>query len=136
MKTGHKPAIASNHRTAHSNIRTGLAADEIAEALIQNLRCLQARMPQHATRYDWYTALAYTVRDRLLDRTLTTVEAVTETSPDTKIVAYLSAEFLTGPHLANSLVNLGIWDVGPCRLGHRGAGLDDHPRTGGRARSR
>ena len=111
MKTGRKPAIASNHRTAHSNIRTGLAADDIAQALIQNLRCLQARTPQHATRHDWYTALAYTVRDRLLDRTLTTVEAVTDTSPDTKIVAYLSAEFLTGPHLANSLVNLGIWDA-------------------------
>jgi starch phosphorylase len=111
VKTGHKPAIASKHRTGHSNVRTGLAADEIAEALLQNLRCLQARLPQHATRYDWYMALAYTVRDRLLDRTLTTVEAVTETSPDAKIVAYLSAEFLTGPHLANSLVSLGIWDV-------------------------
>src|SRR4029453_10279796 len=26
-----------------------------------------------------------------------------------KLVAYLSAEFLMGPHLGNSLVNLGIW---------------------------
>jgi len=26
-------------------------------------------------------------------------------------VAYLSAEFLTGPHLGNSLINLGIWDA-------------------------
>ena len=28
-----------------------------------------------------------------------------------KIVAYLSAEFLTGPHLGNSLISLGIWDA-------------------------
>ena len=28
-----------------------------------------------------------------------------------KIVAYLSAEFLMGPHLANNLVNLGLYDA-------------------------
>ena len=28
-----------------------------------------------------------------------------------KVVAYLSAEFLTGPHLGNSLINLGIWEA-------------------------
>src|SRR6185369_9532360 len=28
---------------------------------------------------------------------------------DAKTVAYLSAEFLTGPHLGNHLVNLGLW---------------------------
>jgi starch phosphorylase len=27
---------------------------------------------------------------------------------DVKVVAYLSAEFLMGPHLANNLVNLGL----------------------------
>src|SRR4029077_11855236 len=28
-----------------------------------------------------------------------------------KAVAYLSAEFLTGPHLGNGLINLGIWQA-------------------------
>jgi starch phosphorylase len=99
------------YQTGHPGVRTGLAADDIRTALIDNLRCLQARLPQHASRHDWYMALAYTVRDRLLDRSLTTVEAVTETHTDAKIVAYLSAEFLTGPHLGNSLINLGIGEV-------------------------
>ena len=29
---------------------------------------------------------------------------------DVRVVCYLSAEFLTGPHLANNLINLGIYD--------------------------
>ena len=53
---------------APSDVRTGLDADAIGQALIDNLHCLQARTPQHATRNDWYMALAYTVRDRILDR--------------------------------------------------------------------
>jgi hypothetical protein len=43
-------------------VRTGLAADAIAVALIENLHCLQGKQPQHATRNDWYMALAYTSR--------------------------------------------------------------------------
>ena len=37
-------------------------------------------------------------------------------------MAYLSAEFLPGPHLANNLLNLGITE--PMRAGDGGAGLD------------
>jgi glycogen phosphorylase len=91
------------------SVRTGLSADAIAESLVDNLRCLQAKLPRHATRNDWYMALAYTVRDRMLDRYDRTVDAVSRESVDAKIVAYLSAEFLTGPHLGNGLINLGIW---------------------------
>ena len=81
----------------------------IGEALIDNLRCLQAKLPRYATPHDWYLALAYTVRDRLIDRYLATVEAVTTTPA--KVVAYLSAEFLMGPHLGNGLINLGLWEA-------------------------
>ena len=54
-------------------------------------------------------ALAFTVRDRMLDRYIKTVEAIARADIPVKAVAYLSAEFLTGPHLGNSLINLGIW---------------------------
>jgi starch phosphorylase len=83
--------------------------DAIAEALLDNLRCIQAKLPRYATPHDWYLALAYTVRDRLIDRYLGTVEAVTTTPA--KVVAYLSAEFLMGPHLGNGLINLGLWEA-------------------------
>ena len=85
-------------------------ADEIATALVDNLHHLQAKLPQYATRNDWYMALAYTVRARMLDAYIRTVEAMAASNA-TKVVAYLSAEFLTGPHLGNALIALGIWDA-------------------------
>jgi starch phosphorylase len=89
-------------------VRTGTGA--IATALVDNLHYLQAKLPQHATRNDWYMALAYTVRERMLDGYIRTVDALT--APNTpKVVAYLSAEFLTGPHLGNGLIALGMWDA-------------------------
>jgi starch phosphorylase len=83
--------------------------DAITEGLIENLHCLQAKLPQHASRNDWYMALAYTVRDRMLHRYISTLEVIADANIPIKVVAYLSAEFLTGPHLGNSLINLGIW---------------------------
>src|SRR5262245_11045899 len=88
-----------------------MSVEAIAEALVDNLRCLQGKRPELATRNDWYVALAYTVRDRLLDCTMTTLERVMKSDRPLKAVAYLSAEFLTGPHLGNSLVNLGMWEA-------------------------
>jgi len=100
---------ADVRRNAPVNIRRGLGADAIVEALIDNLHCLQGKLPRHATRNDWYMALAYTIRDRMMDRYIATVTSLAETNTAAKAVAYLSAEFLTGPHLGNGLINLGIW---------------------------
>jgi hypothetical protein len=86
--------------------RTGLAADTLQRAVLDNLTCLLASLPAIATPHDWYMALAYSVRDRMLARWVSTVE--TYAARDVKIVCYLSAEFLTGPQLGNNLVNLGI----------------------------
>ena len=101
----------SRDRLHDESIRTGRGADAIAQALIDNLRFLQAKLPQHATRRDWYMALAYTVRDRMLDQYMATVNAITSRDTATKVVAYLSAEFLVGPHLGNGLINLGMWEA-------------------------
>jgi glycogen phosphorylase len=107
--TASSPRADAREQIAVTNVRTAPGAGAIAQALIDNLHCLQGKLPQHATRNDWYKALAYTVRDRMMDRYIATVEAITETNTSAKAVAYLSAEFLTGPHLGNSLINLGIW---------------------------
>ncbi len=101
----------SRRPIAAASVRTGLGADAIAAALIENLHCLQGKPPQHATRNDWYMALAYTVRDRMMERYVATLESIARTNTDAKAVAYLSAEFLTGPHLGTGLINLGIWQA-------------------------
>jgi starch phosphorylase len=94
-----------------TDIRTGQSTEAVSRALLDNLCCLQGKLPQHATRNDWYMALAYTVRDRMIDRYISTLETMTDVGSGTKVVAYLSAEFLVGPHLGNGLISLGIWSA-------------------------
>ena len=89
------------------NIRTGTSPETLAQALLDNLYYIQGRPPELATRNDWYMALAYTVRDRLLHNWVQTLKTIHQ---DVKVVSYLSAEFLMGPQLGNNLINLGIWD--------------------------
>ena len=63
-------------------------------------------MPELATPTDWYMALAYTVRDRIMNDWVNSIHRMRDQS--IKIVGYLSAEFLLGPHLGNNLLNLGM----------------------------
>jgi starch phosphorylase len=118
-----KSGTASSRRPHRASVRTSLDPDAIADALIENLHCLQAKRPEYATRNDWYMALAYTVRDRALDGYIATLEPMTVAGHTVKVVAYFSAEFLTGPHLGNNLINLGIWDATEQALSKLGQSL-------------
>ena len=89
--------------------RTGLTVETLKRALADNLFYAQGKFPAIATKNDFYMALAYTVRDRLLHRWINTVETYLK-QKEPKVVCYLSAEFLLGPRLGNSLVNLGIYN--------------------------
>jgi starch phosphorylase len=79
---------------------------DLKQSFVDNLVCALGRGPKLATRHDLYVALALTVRDRVLDRGVQTVRQMA--GPTSRVVAYLSAEFLPGPHLMNNLLNLGI----------------------------
>src|SRR6476620_3914777 len=87
--------------------RTGLNKEALKRAFLDNLFYMQGKFPALATQRDCYLALAYAVRDRLLQRWVSTAAAYTEQRSRT--VAYFSAEFLIGPHLGNNLLNLGIY---------------------------
>ena len=75
-----------------------------------------------ASRHDLYVALAMAVRDRVLARTAETME--TYGGADARRVAYLSAEYLPGPHLANNLLSLGITEAAREALDSLGYDLD------------
>ncbi|MFY9745765.1 MAG: glycogen/starch/alpha-glucan phosphorylase [Acidobacteriaceae bacterium] len=88
--------------------RTALTVEALARSFLDNLLFVQGRSLERATVNDLYMALAHTVRDRLVERWTSTV--ANYQAQDVRVVCYLSAEFLTGPHLANNLINLGIYD--------------------------
>ena len=109
-------------RLAGSTTRTGLDAQTLRQAVVDNLVCLQGKYPDIASPRDWYMALAYTVRDRMLERWVSTVR--TYAAQDVKVVCYLSAEFLIGPQLGNNLVNLGIESNARAAMEELGQDLD------------
>lgn len=88
--------------------RTGLEVETLRRAIADNLFYIQGRFPAIASKQDYFMALSYTVRDRLLRRWLNTLQ--TYKKKDVKVVCYLSAEFLIGPQLENNMVNMGIYD--------------------------
>ncbi|MEQ9299233.1 MAG: glycogen/starch/alpha-glucan phosphorylase [Cyclobacteriaceae bacterium] len=103
----------STQTTSPSNVkieddRTGLDAETLKRAFLDNLFYLQGKYPANATKNDIYMALAYTIRDRTIHRWLHS--STTYLDNDSRAIGYLSAEFLMGPHLGNNLINLGLYD--------------------------
>jgi starch phosphorylase len=102
---------------------TGLTVEAIKHSFSNNLAYLLARFPAVATRNDNYLALAYAVRERLLQHWVNA--ARTYMTKASRTVCYLSAEFLLGPHLGNNLINLGIYDKVRKAVEELGFSLDE-----------
>ena len=106
-----------------AGVRTGQSVADLKQSFLDNLFCGLGRVPMAATRNDAYTALALTVRDRVFKQGVRTMETYAE--QDARVVAYLSAEFLPGPHLANNLLNLGLTENARQAMKELGMDLDD-----------
>ncbi len=102
--------------------RTGNSTADLKQAILDNLYYVQGRIPALATPTDWYMALAYTVRDRMMNDWIKSFSLMRQ--EDVKIVGYLSAEFLIGPQLGNNLLNLGIREPVKEALSELGLDLD------------
>jgi glycogen phosphorylase len=103
--------------------RTGLDVEDIKQSFLDSLFYGLGRVPSVATRNDLYTALALTVRDRVFHHGIRTVE--THGEQQARRVAYLSAEYLPGPHLGLNLLNLGISERVRQALSELGYDLDE-----------
>ncbi len=103
--------------------RTGTSAAVLKQAILDNLFYILGKRPEDATEVDHFLALAYTVRDRILSRWLTTADCYSY--QNLRVVCYLSAEFLMGPHLANNLLNLGLEENAREALNDLDLDLDD-----------
>jgi len=88
--------------------RAARSVEALRRSFIDNLYYVTGRSLRTASPVDICGALAYTVRDRMLERYISTAEKYKQSNA--KTVCYFSAEFLLGPHLGNNILNLGLWD--------------------------
>ena len=104
--------------------RSGLEADDVFDGMTEHLFYTLGKLAPAASRHDLYMALSYAVRDRLMTRYLAGIEALAATP--TRVVAYMSAEFLIGPQLGNNLLMLGMREAASEALRRFGiANLDE-----------
>ena len=78
----------------------------IKENIIHHLMSFQGRDPERSGAPDVYKALAYTMRDLMVQKWISTQK--TFYAKEKKRVYYLSLEFLIGRSLGSSMINMGI----------------------------
>ena len=103
--------------------RTGTSRETLKRAITDNLLYTQGKYESIAALHDYYMALAYTVRDRLIQRRIQTIR--THIEQDVKSVYYLSLEFLLGRQLSKNLLNLGLYDSTNQALKELGINLEE-----------
>ena len=96
------------HRSNHAveGDRTSMRPDALSRAFVDHVKFTRGHEVDVSTALDRYSALALTIRDRLMERWIATEREYTRSH--CKRVFYLSAEFLTGRAL---LCNLQALDV-------------------------
>jgi len=111
-------------QAVEDRVRIGNTVADLKQAILDNLYYAQARVPDLATKHDWYMATAYAIRDRMMHDWIVSFDRIR--NEKLKMVAYLSAEFLIGPQLGINLVDLGdIQDDARKALAELGVSLDE-----------
>lgn len=103
--------------------RAGTSAKDIEISFRNHMTHTVGRPMEASSKLDQYHALAAVVRDRLMDQWLDTIEQYKQ--DDVRVLGYLSAEYLLGPHLENDLLNLDIAAQTEAALKNLGLNLKD-----------
>ena len=98
-------------------------AADLQRSFLRHLQYTLVKDKFSATQADLYLALAYAVRDVLVDRWLDTQQSYY--IHDAKRVYYISMEFLMGRTLGNSLINLGIMEEWQSALKQMGIDVEE-----------
>ena len=99
------------------------AADDVEplrRVIVEKLTYAAGRDPLIASDRDWFVAAALALRDRIVDRWLSSTRS--DNAAHRKRVDYLSLEFLPGRMLLDSLNNVGLTE--PMRLALAECGVD------------
>ena len=101
----HEPDQQAQDTQANEN-RAGTSAKDLERSFRNHMIHTVGRPLELSSTLDQYHALSAVVRDRLMDGWLETIESYR--AHDVRVVGYLSAEYLLGPHLENDLLNLNL----------------------------
>jgi starch phosphorylase len=112
LKLAAQPVSDHNFRTVEA----------FKQALADNLYYTRGQAAPTASPQDVYAALAYTVRDYLVDRWQRTVATYVQHTP--KFVYYLSAEYLPGRQITQNLLYTDTIDLARQALDELGYDLD------------
>lgn len=118
-----KPAVDLTIAQSQERTRIGYRVSSIKQSFIDNLAYIQGRFQPIASQNDYYMALAFTIRDRLME--LWTKTARTYFEKASRTICYLSAEYLMGPQLGNNINNLGIYANTKKAMEELGFNLED-----------
>lgn len=99
---------------------TALTVSAFQDAIRHHARYALGKTWERCSSRELFMAVAFAVRDVLMDRMLDTEDRYQRTDP--KRLHYLSMEFLLGQSLRNNLSNLGMLE--PCREALRTMGVD------------
>ncbi len=84
--------------------KAGFNKETFKKQVKENVKALFRKTLEEANEQQLYQAVAYTVKDTIIDNWLDTQKAYEK--QDAKIVYYLSMEFLMGRALGNAMINL------------------------------
>jgi glycogen phosphorylase len=117
--------VQDDAMSAQEDTRTSLNTAALKQAILDHLTYSLGRLPEAAPEHSYYKALALTVRDRLQHLWSHTVQTYLADVRFEKMACYFSAEFLIGPQLGSSLINLGIEQEVREAVAELGKNLDD-----------
>lgn len=100
-----------------------VCTESLRSTIAHHLLSFLGRDPQRAGKRELYKAIAYTLRDFLIEKWIQTQKSYY--TKKRKRVYYLSLEFLIGRSLGNSLINLGLYDEFDEALKELGHDLED-----------
>jgi glycogen phosphorylase len=105
--SANEAASATEAASVVNHGRTEKTPEAFRSLLENNLYYKLGSTLQSASHHDAYMALAYSVRDHLIDRWRRTSDAQYEANP--RFVYYLSAEYLLGQQLTKNMLYTGTW---------------------------
>jgi len=105
----------------------GTDVRSIQNSFINHLEYSLAKDEYSATQRDFFKSLALTVRDRLIEKWITTQQ--TYYRKGAKRVYYLSMEFLMGRLLGDALINLGLYETARQAMQELGYDLEELAAT-------